>query len=82
MAEGIVSYAQNLEDVMLWRALGHVQAGLYVDIGAQSASQDSVSSVYRDTSMKLLRAALLLSQTQLMSPHIRGYIKWMAECLK
>lgn len=48
MAEGIVSYAQNFEDVMLWRALGHVQAGLYVDIGAQSASQDSVSMAFHE----------------------------------
>src|SRR4026208_224659 len=30
-----VSYAQNFEDVMLWRALKHIEKGLYVGVGAQ-----------------------------------------------
>lgn len=38
-----VSYAQNFEDVMLWRALGHIEGGLYVDVGAQHPVVDSVS---------------------------------------
>lgn len=38
-----VSYAQNFEDVMLWRALKHVGAGFYIDIGAQDPVVDSVS---------------------------------------
>ncbi len=37
------SYAQNFEDVMLWRALKHVSNGYYIDIGAQDPSIDSVS---------------------------------------
>src|SRR5260370_36092251 len=37
------SYAQNCEDVMLWRALRHVGRGFYVDIGAQDPIVDSVS---------------------------------------
>lgn len=37
------SYAQNFEDVMLWRALQHIQRGFYVDIGAQHPIVDSVS---------------------------------------
>lgn len=41
--EPITSYAQNFEDVMLWRVLGHVSDGFYVDIGAQSPIIDSVS---------------------------------------
>jgi FkbM family methyltransferase len=40
------SYAQNFEDVMLWRALGHVQAGTYVDVGAQHPVIDSVSKAF------------------------------------
>lgn len=43
MIEPITSYAQNFEDVILWRALGHVADGLYIDIGAQSPVVDSVS---------------------------------------
>jgi hypothetical protein len=29
-----ISYAQNYEDVILWRALRHVEKGFYVDVGA------------------------------------------------
>ena len=29
-----ISYAQNFEDVMLWRALKHISEGFYIDIGA------------------------------------------------
>jgi FkbM family methyltransferase len=43
---GIVSYAQNFEDVMLWRALGHIERGFYLDIGAQHPVVDSVSKVF------------------------------------
>ena len=41
-----VSYAQNFEDVMLWRALKHVENGYYVDIGAQDPVFDSVSLAF------------------------------------
>jgi len=45
---GITSYAQNFEDVMLWRALGHVENGFYIDIGAQHPVTDSVSKAFYD----------------------------------
>jgi FkbM family methyltransferase len=41
-----ISYAQNFEDVMLWRALGHVQRGFYVDVGAQRPVIDSVTKAF------------------------------------
>ncbi|HXH02007.1 MAG TPA: FkbM family methyltransferase [Candidatus Competibacteraceae bacterium] len=41
-----VSYAQNLEDVMLWRALKHVEKGFYIDIGAWSPYTDSVTRAF------------------------------------
>jgi FkbM family methyltransferase len=41
-----LSYAQNFEDVMLWRALRHVENGKYVDIGAQDPVVDSVSKAF------------------------------------
>ena len=41
-----VSYAQNFEDVMLWRALKHVEDGFYIDIGAQHPVVDSVSLAF------------------------------------
>jgi FkbM family methyltransferase len=40
------SYAQNFEDVMLWRALRHVKTGCYVDIGANDPVVDSVSRAF------------------------------------
>ena len=43
-----VSYAQNFEDVLLWRALGHVGGGRYVDIGAQDPRIDSVSRAFHE----------------------------------
>lgn len=45
-SEGIVSYAQNFEDVMLWRALGHIKNGFYIDVGAQDPIIDSVSRAF------------------------------------
>lgn len=48
MSEEFVSYAQNLEDVMLWRALKHVPAGLYIDVGAYSPFEDSVTRAFYD----------------------------------
>ena len=41
-----VSYAQNFEDVMLWRALKHIHNGVYVDVGAQHPVVDSVSKAF------------------------------------
>ena len=40
------SYAQNFEDVILWRALKHVENGCYVDIGANDPVVDSVSLAF------------------------------------
>jgi FkbM family methyltransferase len=45
---GITSYAQNFEDVMLWRALQHVKGGLYIDVGAQDPVVDSVSMAFHE----------------------------------
>lgn len=43
-----VSYAQNFEDVMLWRALKHVEKGFYIDVGAWSPKSDSVTKAFYD----------------------------------
>lgn len=43
-----VSYAQNYEDVMLWRALKHVERGFYIDVGANHPSIDSVTKAFYD----------------------------------
>jgi FkbM family methyltransferase len=41
-----ISYAQNSEDVVLWRALRHVPSGTYVDVGAADPSIDSVTCAF------------------------------------
>src|SRR5450432_1473274 len=41
-----ISYAQNYEDVMLWRALKDVRNGFYVDVGAQDPDVASVTRAF------------------------------------
>ncbi len=41
-----ISYAQNFEDVLLFRALRTVKCGRYLDIGAQDPVADSVSLAF------------------------------------
>jgi FkbM family methyltransferase len=43
-----ISYAQNREDVVLWRALGHLDRGRYVEVGANHPSNDSASRAFYD----------------------------------
>lgn len=45
-AETLISYAQNGEDVVLWRALGHVTDGVYVDVGGWDPDVDSVTRLF------------------------------------
>jgi FkbM family methyltransferase len=44
----LVSYAQNFEDVLLLRALAHVENGFYIDLGAQDPLVDSVSQAFHE----------------------------------
>lgn len=44
----LVSWAQNQEDILLWRALRGVQHGFYVDVGANDPSDDSVTRLFYD----------------------------------
>ena len=46
MSTPFKSYAQNFEDVMLYRALGNVWPGFYIDVGAQDPDIDSVSKAF------------------------------------
>ena len=41
-----VSYAQNFEDVMLWRALSSIKDGFYIDVGASEPTADSVTAAF------------------------------------
>ena len=44
----MISYAQNGEDVVLWRALGSLSAGRYVEVGANHPRDDSVTRAFYD----------------------------------
>lgn len=46
MTQGFVSYAQNFEDIRLWRAFSDVTEGRYLDIGTQDPVRDSVSLAF------------------------------------
>ena len=41
-----ISYSQNYEDVMLIRALGGVEHGFYIDVGAQDPVEHSVTKAF------------------------------------
>lgn len=43
-----ISYAQNFEDLMLWRALKHIENGFYVDVGANDPELHSVTKAFYD----------------------------------
>jgi len=43
-----VTYAQNFEDVMLWRALKDIENGFYIDVGANDPVIESVTKLFYD----------------------------------
>jgi FkbM family methyltransferase len=43
-----LSHAQNFEDVMLWRALRHVERGFWVDVGAADPVEHSVTRAFSE----------------------------------
>ncbi|WP_454811212.1 FkbM family methyltransferase [Labrys neptuniae] len=43
-----VSFAQALEDVLLFRALGTIESGFYIDVGANDPISDSVTKMFYD----------------------------------
>jgi FkbM family methyltransferase len=47
-----ISYAQNFEDVRLWRALKQFESGFYIDVGANDPTHDSVTRAFYDHGWK------------------------------
>ena len=43
-----ISYAQNFEDLLLWRSLKGVEGGFYIDVGACDPTKDSVTRAFYD----------------------------------
>jgi FkbM family methyltransferase len=48
MSPRIISYAQNGEDVVLWRAFRDQPTGFYIDVGANHPVNDSVTKLFYD----------------------------------
>ncbi|MGF6645850.1 FkbM family methyltransferase [Paraburkholderia sp. GAS82] len=44
----LVSFAQNQEDILLWRALQQVSNGFYIDVGAADPSDLSITKLFYD----------------------------------
>jgi len=43
-----ITYSQNFEDLILWRALKDVEEGFYIDVGANDSIKDSVTKAFYD----------------------------------
>lgn len=64
------SYAQNFEDVMLWRALKHIKNGFYIDIGGRYPDLDSVTLAFYENNWKQNRPWVLVVEATL--PNVSG----------
>lgn len=64
-----ISYAQNFEDVILWRALKHVKNGFYIDVGAQDPIVDSVSKSFYDHGWRGIHAEATQRYADLIREH-------------
>ena len=67
-----ISYAQNFEDVMLWRALKHVENGFYIDLGAQDPVIDSVSLAFHERGWKGIHVEPTPHYAQMLRAHRPG----------
>jgi FkbM family methyltransferase len=75
---GITSYAQNFEDVLLWRALGHVEKGCYIDVGAQHPVIDSVSKAFYDAGWRGISVEPCASYADLLRKERPGDVVLMS----
>jgi FkbM family methyltransferase len=59
-----ISFAQNYEDVILWRALKHVKNGFYIDVGANDPVVDSITKAFYDRGWRGINVEPLKSHYQ------------------
>lgn len=64
-----ISYAQHFEDVLLWRALKHVENGFYIDVGAFHPEIASVSKAFYDNSWRGVHVEPLRQYATLLREH-------------
>jgi hypothetical protein len=63
----VTSYAQNFEEISLWRALKRIDRGFYVEIGACDPYKDSVSLFFYEAGWRGVHVAA--------SPHFAGKLR-------
>lgn len=57
-------YAQNFEDVILWRALGKLESGRYVDVGAHDPDYSSVTRRFYEAGWRGINVEPMASMFQ------------------
>ena len=72
MTHSFKSYAQNFEDVILYRALGSIRNGFYVDVGAQHPEIDSVSKAFYDLGWRGVHVEPVPYYAELLRKHRPG----------
>jgi len=65
----LISYGQNREDVVLWRALRAVRHGRYVEVGANHPVDDSMTKVFHDHGWRGLLVEPVAEYAALLREH-------------
>ncbi len=63
----MISYSQNFEDVILWRALNGIKGGSYIDVGAHHSRKGSVTKTFYDAGWTGINIEPELSMFRLLS---------------
>jgi len=69
-----LSYAQNLEDIILWRVFSDVECGVYIDVGANSPEVDSVTKLFYNAGWRGVNIEPVPSSYEELSEHRPGDI--------
>lgn len=69
-----ISYAQNFEDVLLWRVFKDVQRGVYLDVGASHPVADSVTYAFYERGWRGINIEPVASDHALLEEHRPGDI--------
>lgn len=78
-----ISYAQNFEDVMLWRALKNIANGFYIDVGAAWPDEHSVTKAFYDrgwNGINIEPNPKLYVQLQLQRPYDLNLCLAISDC--
>ena len=69
MSMQFISYAQNFEDVILWRSLKHIHNGFYIDVGAAWPDTHSVTKAFYNANWRGINIEPNLELSQRLQDH-------------